>query len=126
MLLHSIYYDYTAGDAAAVARIFRNGNRPARAGSGAVVRNVVTIRRAAGRPAIYAVNPQEGCLPISATKRYDPISGRSTAAPSPDREPNGPDAVLQETIEAARDSAVVASHGFPTRNASVPNKHRPE
>ena len=44
--------DLSAGDAAAIARIFRNGNRPTRAGSGAVVRNVVTIRDAAGRPAI--------------------------------------------------------------------------
>ena len=65
--------DLSAGDAAAVARIFRNGNRPTRAGSDAVVRNVVTIRDAAGRPAIYAVNLQEGYLLISATKRCYPI-----------------------------------------------------
>ena len=58
--------DLSAGDAAAVARIFRNGNRPTRAGSDAVVRNVVTIRDAAGRPAIYAVNLQEGYLLICA------------------------------------------------------------
>ena len=101
--------DLSAGDAAAIARIFRNGNRPTRAGSGAVVRNVVTIRDAAGRPAIYAVNLQEGYLLISATKRCYPILAQIDRGTfTLDREPSGLDVVLQEmteTIEAARDSA---------------------
>ena len=55
--------DLSAGDAAAVARIFRNGNRPTRAGSGAVVRNVVTIRDAAGRPAVDEAVSCKGGVP---------------------------------------------------------------
>ena len=116
--------DLSAGDAAAVARIFRNGNRPTRAGSGAVVRNVVTIRDAAGRPAIYAVNLQEGYLLISATKRCYPILAQIDRGTfTLDREPSGLDVVLQEmteTIEAARDSAAV----FDCRSAWLPYEER--
>ena len=116
--------DLSAGDAAAVARIFRNGNRPTRAGSGAVVRNVVTIRDAAGRPAIYAVNLQEGYLLVSATKRCYPILAQIDRGTfTLDREPSGLDVVLQEmteTIEAARDSAAV----FDCRSAWLPNEER--
>ena len=121
--------DLSAGDAAAIARIFRNGNRPTRAGSGAVVRNVVTIRDAAGRPAIYAVNLQEGYLLISATKRCYPILAQIDRGTfTLDREPSGLDVVLQEmteTIEAARDSAA-APHGFPTKSAPAPNGYKRE
>ena len=109
---------------AAVARIFRNGNRPTRAGSGAVVRNVVTIRDAAGRPAIYAVNLQEGYLLVSATKRCYPILAQIDRGTfTLDREPSGLDVVLQEmteTIEAARDSAAV----FDCRSAWLPYEER--
>lgn len=116
--------DLSAGDAAAVARIFRNGNRPTRAGSDAVVRNVVTIRDAAGRPAIYAVNLQEGYLLISATKRCYPILAQIDRGTfTLDREPSGLDVVLQEmteTIEAARDSAAV----FDCRSAWLPYEER--
>ena len=116
--------DLSAGDAAAVARIFRNGNRPTRAGSDAVVRNVVTIRDAAGRPAIYAVNLQEGYLLISATKRCYPILAQIDRGTfTLDREPSGLDVVLQEmteTIEAARDSAAV----FDCRSAWRPYEER--
>lgn len=116
--------DLSAGDAAAVARIFRNGNRPTRAGSGAVVRNVVTIRDAAGRPAIYAVNLQEGYLLVSATKRCYPILAQIDRGTfTLDREPSGLDVVLQEmteTIEAARDSAAV----FDCRSAWLPYEER--
>ena len=116
--------DLSAGDAAAVARIFRNGNRPTRAGSDAVVRNVVTIRDAAGRPAIYAVNLQEGYLLISSTKRCYPILAQIDRGTfTLDREPSGLDVVLQEmteTIEAARDSAAV----FDCRSAWLPYEER--
>ena len=116
--------DLSAGDAAAVARIFRNGNRPTRAGSGAVVRNVVTIRDAAGRPAIYAVNLQEGYLLVSATKRCYPILAQIDRGTfTLDREPSGLDVVLQEmteTIEAARDSAAI----FDCRSAWLPYEER--
>ena len=116
--------DLSAGHAAAVARIFRNGNRPTRAGSDAVVRNVVTIRDAAGRPAIYAVNLQEGYLLISATKRCYPILAQIDRGTfTLDREPSGLDVVLQEmteTIEAARDSAAV----FDCRSAWLPYEER--
>ena len=116
--------DLSAGDAAAVARIFRNGNRPTRAGSDAVVRNVVTIRDAAGRPAIYAVNLQEGYLLVSATKRCYPILAQIDRGTfTLDREPSGLDVVLQEmteTIEAARDSAAV----FDCRSAWLPYEER--
>lgn len=116
--------ELSAGDAAAVARIFRNGNRPTRAGSGAVVRNVVTISDAAGRPALYAVNLQEGYLLVSATKRCYPVLAQIDCGSfSLDREPSGLDVVLQEmieTVEAARDSAVV----FDCRPAWLPYEER--
>ena len=116
--------DLSAGAAAAVARSFRYGNRPTRAGSDAVVRNVVTIRDAAGRPAIYAVNLQEGYLLISATKRCYPILAQIDRGTfTLDREPSGLDVVLQEmteTIEAARDSAAV----FDCRSAWLPYEER--
>lgn len=126
--------ELSAGDAATVARIFHNGNRPTRAGSGEVVRNVVTIPDAAGRPALYAVNLKEGYLLISATKRYYPILAQIDRGTfTLDREPSGLDVVLQEmieTIEAARDSSpsssTAAPHGFPTRSAHAPNRYRPE
>ena len=96
--------------------------------AGAVVRNVVTIRDAAGRPAIYAVNLQEGYLLVSATKRCYPILAQIDRGTfTLDREPSGLDVVLQEmteTIEAARDSAAVFDcrpHGFPTKSTPAPN-----
>ena len=111
-------------DAATVARIFRNGNRPTRAGSGAVIRNVVTISDAAGRPAIYAVNLQEGYLLISATKAYYPVLAQiDSGSFTPDREPSGLDVVIQElleAVEAARDSAAV----FDCRPAWFPYEER--
>ncbi len=116
--------DLSAGDAVTVARIFRNGNRPTRAGSGTAIRNVVTIPDAAGHPAIYAVNLQEGYLLISATKRCYPILAQIDRGTfTLDREPSGLDVILQEmleTIEAARDSTVV----FDCRSAWLPYEER--
>lgn len=116
--------DLSAGDAVTVARIFRNGNRPTRAGSGTAIRNVVTIPNAAGHPAIYAVNLQEGYLLISATKRCYPILAQIDRGTfTLDREPSGLDVILQEmleTIEAARDSTVV----FDCRSAWLPYEER--
>ena len=117
--------DLSAGDAAAVARIFRNGNRPTRAGSDAVVRNVVTIRDAAGRPAIYAVNLQEGYLLISATKRCYPILAQIDRGTfTLDREPSGLDVVLPHATPPP--SSTAAPHGFPTKSAPAPNGYKRE
>lgn len=84
----------------------------------------MTIRDAAGRPAIYAVNLQEGYLLISATKRCYPILAQIDRGTfTLNREPSGLDVVLQEmtkTIEAARDSAAI----FDCRSAWLPYEER--
>ena len=84
----------------------------------------MTIRDAAGRPAIYAVNLQEGYLLISATKRCYPILAQIDRGTfTLDREPSGLDVVLQEMTET---SSTAAPHGFPTKSAPAPNGYKRE
>lgn len=116
--------ELSADDAAKVATLFRKADAATRSGTAPVVRNVVTIRDAAGRPALYAVNLQEGYLLISATKRFFPVLAQIDYGTfTLDREPSGLDVVLQEmveTIEAVRDSAAV----FDCRHAWFPYEER--
>ena len=103
--------ELSADDAAKVAIRYCNADAATRTDAAPTVRNVLTIRDAAGRPALYAVNMQEGYLLVSATKCCYPVLAqidRGTFAL--DREPSGLDVILQElieTVEAARDSLVV-------------------
>ena len=116
--------ELSADDAAKVTTLFRNADAATRTGTAPVVRNVVTIRDSAGRPALYAVNLQEGYLLISATKRFFPVLAQIDRGTfTLDREPSGLDVVLQEmieTIEAVRDSAAV----FDCRHAWFPYEER--
>lgn len=103
--------ELSADDAAKVAIRYCNADAATRTDAAPAVRNVLTIRDAAGRPALYAVNMQEGYLLVSATKCCYPVLAqidRGTFAL--DRDPSGLDVILQElieTVEAARDSLVV-------------------
>lgn len=116
--------ELSADDAAKVAIRYCNADAATRTDAAPAVRNVLTIRDAAGRPALYAVNMQEGYLLVSATKCCYPVLAqidRGTFAL--DREPSGLDVILQElieTVEAARDSLVV----FDCRPAWRPYEER--
>lgn len=116
--------ELSADDAEKVAIRYCNADAATRTDAAPAVRNVLTILDAAGRPALYAVNLQEGYLLVSATKCCYPVLAqidRGTFAL--DRDPSGLDVVLQEMIEmveAARDSTVV----FDCRPAWRPYEER--
>ena len=102
--------ELTSDDAVKVAEMFHAANAPTRAAQR--VRNVVTVPDAEGRPAIYAVNLEDGYLLVSATKRYYPILAQVDHGTfTLDGERFGLHVVLQEmveTIEAVRaDSTLV-------------------
>ena len=102
--------ELTSDDAVKVAEMFHAANTPTRAAQR--VRNVVTVPDAEGRPAIYAVNLEDGYLLVSATKRYYPILAQVDHGTfTLDGERFGLHVVLQEmveTIEAVRaDSTLV-------------------
>ncbi|MGM9853851.1 MAG: C10 family peptidase [Muribaculaceae bacterium] len=71
-----------AADAATVASIYINSNESSRSGAvksvsrsgnAQTVKNIVAINDAAGNPAIYAVNYEDGYIMVSATQKYFPV-----------------------------------------------------
>ncbi len=102
--------ELTSDDAVKVAEMFNASNTSTRAARS--VRNVVTVPDSEGRPAIYAVNLEDGYLLVSATKRYYPVLAQVDHGTfTLDGERFGLHVVLQEmveTIEAVRaDSTLV-------------------
>lgn len=60
-------------DAATVAKLFMEKQCKTRSESLKAIKNVVTISDEFGKPAIYAVNFEDGYIWISATKKLSPI-----------------------------------------------------
>lgn len=118
-------------DATIVAQLFLTREKPQQSRTTTNIKNIVPIKDEHGRPAIYAVNFQDGYILVSATKSYYPILARVEHGTfSLDNEPTGENVIIQDmlaNIKAARDSIIdfnCSGHWFQYEQKQ--NPERPE